>query len=195
MQLTTYARGHIDECCIAFAIRGCQAEYNYCPGMLKKGTPQSAKIISYPGRCEAEKTAEKEDIPAATDRIFGVLKELPSTFDETLKYHMDSRHITIENLEERSLVSASTIKRLRPKQNEDEEEPTVTLQTVIALCIGLNLEPMLSEDLVAKAGYSFRNTKTDTAYRLVLYHMYFYSIYQCNEALIASGVKPLTKAS
>lgn len=161
----------------------------------KRTSLKVRKSLAIPGRCEAEKKCGGRKIyrqphPEYLESWNNCQVHLMRLWNTTLQptYHDWRAGGAFTGL-------YRTVKRLRPKHNEDEEEPTVTLPTAIACCISLNLEPVLSEVLVAKAGFSFRNTKTGTAYRLVLHHMYFYFIYQCNDALVFSGVKPLTKAS
>lgn len=86
--MTTYAQKHIDECCIAFSIFSCQKEYNYSHCMLKKGVPQSAKIISYPGQMRSgEKCGAGKYIGSHIQNIWSH-ETTAKYIRETLKYHI-----------------------------------------------------------------------------------------------------------
>ena len=78
-----------------------------------------------------------------------VLAEVPSYFCGTLDYHIKRRGYTNERMEERTGISSRMIQDYR---NKKDAKPT--LQSVLALCIGLNLHPSFSYDLIAKAGHN-----------------------------------------
>jgi protease-4 len=96
--------------------------------------------------------------------------------------------ITVENLEEKSLVNARTIQRMR---NDERYQPK--LGTIVAVCIGLQLNPVFSADMIRKSGNTFRATEEHIIYQMLLNSYYQNSIYECNEILQANNCKPLTK--
>ena len=92
----------------------------------------------------------------------------------------------MEHLAEESLVSAKTIQRMRTNDAYDAK-----LETVVAVCIGMKLEPVLSTDMVKKAGLAFKIDETHIVYQMLLNSHYQSSIHECNEILRASNCKPL----
>ena len=116
------------------------------------------------------------------------MRGLPATFSDTLIAHMDRLEITVEKLEEKSLVNARTIQRMR---NDERYQPK--LGTIVAVCIGLQLSPVLSADMIRKSGNIFRATEEHIIYQMLLNSHYQNSIYECNEILQANNCRPLTK--
>lgn len=112
-----------------------------------------------------------------------IVRGLPVEFSATLAAHMKSAGVTTKILSDTSLVSERTIQRMR--QNE---RYTVSLCTVIAICIGLKLPPLLSFDLLRKGGYSFKRTLEHVGYSGILASHYQCSIYECNELCKAAGI-------
>ncbi|MCD8131928.1 MAG: hypothetical protein LUE16_11765 [Lachnospiraceae bacterium] len=189
LRLTDYARTHMSECCLVFDIGNAPNEYTYRSGTMKRETtPGTGCVIFYPGKNEIEAAAPQESPLDAANRISAIMRELPASLGATLVYHMKRLGITKEKLEELSNVSVSTIQRIRSKEGFQ-----ATLQSVIALCVGMSLDPELSEDMVDKAGYRLRSTPEHTMYKIILRNMYMASIDTCNAALVASKMPPLTK--
>ncbi|HFR3443418.1 TPA: helix-turn-helix domain-containing protein, partial [Streptococcus suis] len=71
-----------------------------------------------------------------------ILDELPRSFPKTLVYHRERKNITQEKLEEVSLISVSTIRRL-----ETKSDAAHSLEKLMALTLGMKLFPDLSFDL------------------------------------------------
>jgi len=98
---------------------------------------------------------------------------------------MKWKECTVQILADRSLVSEKSIQRMR------NDKQDAKLGTIVALCIGLQLPPAISEDLIKKAGYSFKVSEEHIAYQYLLASCYKSSIYECNELLEAEGLKPI----
>ena len=77
------------------------------------------------------------------------------------------------------------------KNNSPKATPRI--ETVMCICIGLELGPDLGSDLLKAAGYILTNSKQHIAYRLLLSTCSGKSIYECNEILEKCGLKPLKK--
>ena len=71
-----------------------------------------------------------------------------------------------------------------------ERNKLPSLSKVMAICIGLNIDPQISEDLLAAAGYNLSPLREHQAYRFVLHH-YRGRVDECNDFLIDRGIKPL----
>jgi len=138
-------------------------------------------------RTEA-RAIELKKISAEAKLTANIIRSLPATFSDTLIAHMDRLKITVEKLEEKSLVNARTIQRMR---NDERYQPK--LATIVAVCIGLQLSPILSADMIRKSGNTFRATEEHIIYQMLLNAYYQNSIYECNEILLANNCKPLTK--
>ena len=122
--------------------------------------------------------------PEAVKEIADILYSLHGTFSGSLVQHMNRKKYTVETLAERSLASTKTIQRMR---NDESYAPK--LGTIVAVCIGLQLHPILSGDLIKKSGLAFKYTEEHTAYQFILSTHFRSSIYDCNERLVAFGFK------
>lgn len=136
------------------------------------------------------------DIPAHTtefktyvEQTATIMDELPGKFGATLAYHMDKLWLTNEALANRCLVNEDTIRKYRNGSNKSKPN----IQTVVALCVGLQLPLPFSLDLVHKAGYTFAGEPSDIAYLTILATMTGCNIYDCNTLLRNTGVPPLVK--
>lgn len=112
----------------------------------------------------------------------------PLEFPDALHYLMKDRKMTVEHLEETSLISTRTIIRL-----SNDPEYSVTREHIVALSIGLRLPPIISTGLLWKAGLVMKNTTLHNTYRMILYAMYLSKIETVNNLLISLGFSPLTR--
>lgn len=115
-----------------------------------------------------------------------ILQGLPASFSRTLSAHMIRKGVTCERLAEACMLSRNSIFRFKK-----DEYPRISLPNVICLCIGLKLHPLLSADLVRKAGYTFNGSFEHTAYQMLLMTMANSSLYECNVFLCQMGMRPL----
>lgn len=136
------------------------------------------------------------DIPAHTpefkiyvEQTAAIMDELPGKFGATLAYHMKQLHLTNEALASLCLINEDTIRKYRNGSNKSKPN----LQTVVALCVGLQLPLPFSLDLVHKAGHTFAGEPSDIAYLTILSSMTGCRIYDCNALLRNTGVPPLAK--
>ena len=178
LHLTTYAKAHMAECCLAFAARRVSREIR--DGMLRYNAEDEAFISG------SETTPA--DLAKRANRIAGILQGLPASFSETLVAHMKRKSMTIEQLAESSLVSDRQRYRFRSTLY-----PNISLPQAVALCIGLKLHPILAMDLIKKAGYSFNMSPQHNVYQMLILTMSNSSIYECNEFLAGAGLKPIGK--
>lgn len=111
----------------------------------------------------------------------------PLNFSEAMTYYMDELGVTVESLAEETGLSEKTIQRLR---NNPDVQPS--LETVIAVCIGLHLDQYCGDMLLHLAGYTLTNKKRDRIYRVLISFAFKDTVLDCNNALIRCGLKPLT---
>lgn len=112
----------------------------------------------------------------------------PMVFSDALHYLMRERKMTAERLEERTLISTRTIIRL-----SNNPEYNVTREHIVALSVGLKLPPIISGELLRKAGLLLTNTRLHNAYYMILCVMYTDEIADVNKFLASLNMAPLTK--
>lgn len=176
LHLSSYAKAHMAECCLAFASRRIHPGMQH--GLLRYAIEDETFITG--------SETSPSDLAKRTKSIMGVLNSLPEDFSETLVAHMKRKGVTVEQLAENSLVSDRQIYRFRKTPY-----PNITLPQVVGLCIGLKLHPVFSEDLIKKAGYSFNMSPQHKAYHMLILTMSCNSIYECNEYLAQIGIAPI----
>ena len=107
------------------------------------------------------------------------LSELPNDFGPALKKLMENRKVTVEMLASDADVSEAQIKRLR--NDEDQGTKPVTL---VKICVGLQLPPMISRVLFKKKGFDLlQNTEHNILFNFVLDAMYKENIYVVEERI------------
>lgn len=128
-------------------------------------------------------------IIARETEIQRVLESFPSKFGEALIYLMDWSEITVEKLAEKALISTKMLQRMR----NDPSYPK-NIDSVVAVCIGMNLPPELSNALISKSGYSLRLAQSEAhlMYYFFLNHMYMGTMHECNEMLAARNLPVMT---
>lgn len=115
------------------------------------------------------------------------LRRYPGSFAETLVALQKDRKLSNKQLADRSLVGEKTIQRLR----NDEEYPT-SVQTLLALCVGLKLPLPEAEMFLGKADFKLNSMKGEGyVYQCVLSACAENSIYEINEMLKSNGITPL----
>ena len=196
-ELTDYALAHADECCLVFdRITRLSDKYDdsfYRICFLCRDVDSKSFVEANYNRKEGQnedvqkRAREMATIKEEAARISDILAKAPSSFSGTLSYHMNRRSFTDEKLEERSLISSRTIQDYRNKNNARP-----TLQSVLALCIGLNLQPYLAYDLIRKAGYDLNRPNDDyLVYRYLIDHHHMENIHMWNDKLRDAGVSQL----
>lgn len=177
--LSPYARTHMEECCLLFTIRHERQNYEYIPGILNSNTKRGELSYLY-----------KEEYPDAVSEALAVQKivtDMPEKFSETMVYHMHNLAMTKELLSERSLLNTRTISRMR---NCTKKMPS--LESIVAVSVGMNLLPELSDDLLQKADRNFNiSVPEQLCYKVMLRTMYRETIYQWNKIMEQRGFAPL----
>lgn len=192
--LTEYALEHVDECCLIFD-RTTRVSSHYddsfyricflCRDADSKSFVE-AKFNPREGKNEdvQKRAREMATIAAEAKRISDILAEVPSSFCGTLDYHIKRRKYTNEKLEERTGISS---RMLQDYRNKKDAKPT--LQSVLALCIGLNLHPSFSYDLIAKAGYNIMTASEEfLVYQYLIDNHHMENIFMWNEKLRDAGI-------
>lgn len=192
--LTDYALEHVDECCLVFD-RTTRVSSHYddsfyricflCRDADSKSFVE-AKFNPKEGKNEdvQKRAREMAAIAAEAKRVSDILAEVPSSFCGTLDYHIKRRGYTNEKMEERTGISSRMIQDYR---NKKDAKPT--LQSVLALCIGLNLHPSFSYDLISKAGHNVMIASEEfLIYRYLIDNHHMENIFMWNEKLQDAGI-------
>lgn len=192
--LTDYALEHADECCLVFD-RTTRVSKNFddsfyricflCRDADSKSFVE-ARFNRNEGKNEdvQKRAREMALVRNEAKRIQDIMCQLPPTFCGTLEFHVNRRSYTNEKMEELSGISARTIQDYRKKI---DAKPM--LQSVLALCIGLNLQPAFSYDLITKAGYNIMLPSEEyLVYRFLIDHHHMESIFMWNQKLQDAGI-------
>ncbi|WP_373844744.1 ImmA/IrrE family metallo-endopeptidase [Clostridium sp.] len=188
--LTNYALNHMDECCLIFdlSVKAGYREKYHSECYLNRDAASSIVF-------EAHFSSENEDNLNHTEMIkqynadlLSVARKLPMNFSGALDALIEWSEMTEEELAEAAEMSEKTIQRLR-----NNEPDNVTIETVVQLCIGMKLPPMLSNCLLRVSGKSFMMTEQHLMYQFLLNSCYTKTIYECNDMLVSQDLKPLGK--
>lgn len=176
IRLTEWANAHVDQCCLRFVrnyIRDKRTHYVF--GQLNSDE-------EYNGRSLALSVQNgTEDALRQAQEMSKVLLSLPGSFSGTLIAHMKRVGITRDRLAEEAMMSGTMIKRMRTSERD------LTLDQVIAVCIGLHIPPEYSFDLIEKAGFRLRNTPEHLIYKSILQTMYMEKLMNIQRLLAKCG--------
>ncbi len=182
LHLTSYARTHMDECCLVFTLRSVGPNYRYHEGVLLKEVGIGKTVAEFDPRNTGA------DYFQSAKHLSAIINELPRSPSGTLKAHMSRTKMTVDALVAKSGVSEKTIRRLRA-----DPEYIPTKSSVIAICIGLQLEPVLQRDWMSKLGIIFTANTTDVFYELLMASLYKQPLSVFNQILREQGFPPLSR--
>lgn len=188
LALTHYARNHMDECCLVFElkIKTSVTEHYHTECFLNR---DKSSDITFEAHYSEKNKGAKNQVQMIKDYnadVLSIAKKLPMNFSGSLDALIGWAEMTEEELAEAADMSEKTIQRLR-----NTEPDNVTIETVMQLCIGMKLPPVLSTCLLKASGKSFMMTEQHIMYQFLLNSCYHMSIFDCNEMLTAQGLKPL----
>lgn len=196
--LTSYARQHVDECCIKFKqkfkIAKTQGDAYYTQCSLCRDIDASSYcectyIEDEDNQDVVQRAIELKKLKKEGERITGILRSLPMSFSGTLDAHMkrlkkeDGTKMTNLELALRTGLSDRYIQDLR------KEEKNVSYETVCAICIGLHLHPKFSNDLIKKSRNDYPLKEEGYFGQFLIEHHYMETLDLCNEKLREMGYK------
>lgn len=102
---------------------------------------------------------------------------------------MERVEISEETLVEKALVSTKLVQRLR-----NNPAYLKNVDCVVAVCIGMNLPPELSNALISRSGFTLRLAQSEAhlMYNFFLNHLYMSLIHKCNDMLVAKNLPGMT---
>lgn len=194
VRMTDYARLHIDECCLVFTLKvkttNKYGEEFYKECVLCRDVDSGIVFQTTFAKDDSADVMGKADAILARElEIQRVLQELPATFGAALIYLMDWVEISEEALAENALISTKMVQRMRNNPNYPK-----SIDSVVAICIGMHLPPELSNALISRSGYSLRLAQSEAhlMYNFFLNHLYMSTIHECNDMLIAKNLPVMT---
>lgn len=190
-RLTAYALSHLDECCLTFTF-GIAGGWACDQGIDSStlGFVTSMPLRTPPRFFDDEGKARRHiaSFKKIRDEVKSVHESLPRTFSGSLDELIKWRGVEEGDLARAVDLSTKTIRRLRT-----DESYSPTMETVMKLCIGLQLHPILSGHLLSTAGITFRPREPDITYQLLLSTYYTYSLDVCSQVLVELGLQPLNE--
>lgn len=182
-KLTEYATAHLEECTIEFkAVRR--------KGKAEDSLMQRYQYSELEADCEQAFTEEELKQHRAGFEQFvkeesaDDLAPPEKTFCELLAPHMAFETGTDFEAETR-------VKRTKLKQILDGEFNNPKVRTVVAICAGLNLDIVVTTELLRSAGHILLNTREHWAYKYIIVCGEGMLLDERNSILIALGVAPL----
>lgn len=193
--LTRYALDHVDECCLKFTRRYTQENkyteyYNTCylSRNINSADFSETRDIEYECNQSVEDQEKNlRELDVSYDTVLNLLDTLPGSFYGTFDAHMkrskkeNGRKMTNEELSYRTGISKDYIGTLR------NETTNIKFETVCALCQGLHLHPVLSDDMIAKAVGKYPQTKEGLNAQDILHNHFHESLKVVNARLRKQG--------
>ena len=182
--LTEYAIEHLDECTLEFK------------SVRHRGTAAGALLQRYEDYDLIACSENKLPIDKLTGYTSGFnrfiyeeantdLAPPEKTFCEMLAPYLDE----FENGGDFERITG--IRRSKLKQIRDGVLISPEVRTVIAICVGLNLDTVKTMELLRSAGHILLNTREHWAYKYIIACCDKMSLEQRNAILIALGIPPL----
>mgnify|MGYP004524435951 CR=1 FL=1 len=189
-RMTEYGRLHIDECCIAFELKVVSdnkyGERYFTECALFRDVDSGLELsVKFAPKINDNVKLQADAILTRAADIRKAKSEMPNAFGEALKYLMEWCDISSADLADKALMDGKMLQRMR--NNVDYPK---TLESVIAVCIGMQLPPELSKCLIEKSGFGFRlaDKESHVLYHFFIENMFTQPLSKCNEYLEARGL-------
>jgi hypothetical protein len=118
-----------------------------------------------------------------------IINAMPPKFGEALVYLMKLSNQSVESLAENARMDIKMLQRMR----NDSDYPK-NIESVVAVCIGMHLQPEVSGELMKRSGFSLRLAQSESHlfYKFFLDSFYTHTVDECNEILTAKGYDLMT---
>ena len=190
-ELTDYALEHMDECCLVF---DCEPKkkvtfddryYSMC--FLCRGQPGQnpyAKTVKNNDLNNGimRRSIELCDALAENDEALALVAQFEDGFAHNLGLLMERYGVSNRELKRTSTIDDHKIAAFV----DGSKEPSRT--EVLAIIAALQLYPVVAEALFTKAGFTFRATKQDQAYKFLMNHYYEEGLEVWNQSLRDEGM-------
>ena len=182
--LTEYAIEHLDECTLEFkSVRHQSAAED----ALLQRYQDYALIADSKGALEERilKEKKKQFERFLTEETDDDLAPPKKTFCEMLAPYLN-RFEKSDDFE-----TLTGVHRVKLKQFRDGKLNNPEVRTVVAICIGLNLDIEQTTDMLRSAGHILLNTREHWAYKFLITCCEELDIEKSNAVLISLGIRPL----
>jgi hypothetical protein len=222
IRLTDYAKTHLDECCLRFMLKlvkgdgasdaggavagavggaaggeaaddsktkAAAGEQPPGPPARKPGVYTQVPVLD-PSNHNLAVFQRSQELEKLHDDLIEQSRRLAKTemnFAQLAAWHIKNRGYNKVVFRAKTLLSHKTYERIMSNQL-----PNPTLETVMAICIGLQLSIKDSELLLERAGYKLSSSPQHLAYHKLLSAFVGHSLFECNEILEALSLSPLT---
>lgn len=187
IHMTMYAREHMSECCLVFENVYPQTTDVWPNGEVYRVCGKDKKVMYVSPTGESLVTPEgltfHEDMRQKAQSI----NNYPS-FPELLVDLMTKHKMTVDELSERTGISNRTIIHMRK-----DHDRNFSYRHIFAICIGLQLDPLESIQLVKTSRARPPINPETAAYLEYLLGNNKYGVDQVNNLLIAAAFNPLTR--
>lgn len=201
MTLTEYARQHMDECCVKFRATHKHSETSgdtfytrcaLCRNIASDVYNEMNYVDDEQNSFVSQRAEKAKRRKTEAQYIVDVLRRLPPLFTTTLQYHFDhfeKKGWKAGQLTEMQLGRWTNYSERQIRKFLTEESTTKEITATCALCVGLQLIPDFSDNLVDKSGYRWRLTEEDQHFKRILRYQYRNSLEFINEQLKELGCR------
>lgn len=185
-RLTANALARIDRCCLRFEDIYEQDEaYAFRYGRLNSDEAYNNHYLYFP---PTKYTARKPQPSVEQQRELNAkyIATLPHSVPEMLTKLMKDCKVSVEELASRTTLAERTITRLR-----NTYYPTYTIDTILALIIGLHLPPWVSINLLNSASCNFMTNPACFDYAYIVNCLFMDNLETVQEHLVRQGMKKL----
>lgn len=194
LDMTPHARMHIEECCLVFTLKHQYVSENVTPYIETAlyrtvASPYKSLTVFQAKHHNMDLFNKSEELKRFHQELLEesqIKSQTTQNFAQLAAYHIKRKGFNKIVFMDRTLLSDKTYDRIMKNQL-----PTPALETVMSVCIGLELGIVYGEELLEAAGFTLRNMPRDIAYRKLLTTFAGHSIYECNEILEALNLPVL----
>lgn len=189
-ELTYYARGHMEECCLLFSISVKNhlefSKYDsLCILNRDENSPIEFTFAFNNGYQNSAKDVQDKALQDWISDTYALLNSLTNDYTRSLKIIMKSKNINQKQLAEKIGISEDTVSRCLTGK-------TSSLNTMLLICLGLNLPPIISHKILADSGHKLVPTKEEHQYyEFVLQAMHGKDISEIREFLNSHNIATL----
>lgn len=143
-----------------------------------------------PQDADSQKVRNKaKAIGSKIKEVEGFVNSHNSNFCQEVMAHVERKGINKASFCKKTLLSERTFERIKSNSLSKNPRP----ETVMKVCIGLDLGLEYGESLFEKAGYKLEGSDLFLAYKNILLSCKSYSIYECDEILELLNLPALVK--
>ena len=187
LELTDYARQHMDECCLIFDMKilsNVDKQYYTECYLNREQSTVTFKITFHNGYENAPPERQIAMRKKIAEEEHGIRMQMTDDPAQCMKLLLDWRNKTYVDLATDTGISERTLRRIADRQN-------TTVPTVVRVCIALHLPPIISEKLLDVLGCPLEITRNQEHMWIneALHVMYPESVDTVIKYLTGYGVK------